>query len=246
MVLLRRIYSAYALVIFIVVFLLLYPFFYLFLQKKSWYVYGHQVNRVWGRLVFFLCFIPYRPFFKSKLKKGQPYVFCANHTSFIDIPALYMSIPGTFSFIGKISLGKVPLFGYMYSRLHILVDRKSPQSRVGSLERASKLIDQGGSISIFPEGTIPKENPQMIEFKDGAFRLAIEKQIPIVPVTIPNNWLILPDNGKYLANPKVCKVIFHEPIQTTGMDSTQVKELKEKTFQIISEELKKQLGHAYR
>jgi 1-acyl-sn-glycerol-3-phosphate acyltransferase len=156
-----------------------------------------------------------------------------------------MSIPGTFSFIGKISLGKVPLFGYMYSRLHILVDRKSPQSRVNSLRKAAEIIDAGGSISIFPEGTIPRENPQMIEFKDGAFRLAIEKQIPIVPVTIVNNWLILPDDGKYLPRIKPCKLIFHEPIPTVGWGLDRVKELKEITFGIISNELKKQLGNAY-
>ncbi|MBY0425368.1 MAG: 1-acyl-sn-glycerol-3-phosphate acyltransferase [Cytophagales bacterium] len=225
---------------------MLYPFFYLALQRKAWYSWGHQINRIWGHIVFTLCFIPYRPEFRSRLAKGQSYVYCANHTSFIDIPTIYMSVPGTFSFIGKISLGKVPLFGYMYSRLHILVDRKSPASRVGSLQKASDLIDEGGSISIFPEGTIPKQNPMLIEFKEGAFRLAIEKQIPIVPVTIPNNWLILPDDGKYLPDIKPCKIIFHEPISTIGMTQENVKDLKEKTFNIISTELKKQLGDAYR
>jgi len=245
MILLRRIYSFYALFIFLGFFLLLYPFFYLFLQRKSWYVHAHQVNRIWGIFVYFFCFIPYRPEFRFKLDKKHSYVYCANHTSFIDIPTLYMSIPGTFSFIGKISLGKVPLFGYMYSRLHILVDRKSPQSRVDSLKKAAAIIDAGGSISIFPEGTIPRENPKMIEFKDGAFRLAIEKQIPIVPVTIVNNWLILPDDGKYLPRIKPCKLIFHEPISTVGWGLDRVKELKEITFGIISNELKKQLGNAY-
>jgi 1-acyl-sn-glycerol-3-phosphate acyltransferase len=108
------------------------------------------------------------------------------------------------------------------------------------LEAAYKAIDKNRSIAIFPEGTIPKDGwPKMISFKDGPFRIAIEKQIPIVPVTFPYNWIILPNNGGFLPNRHLMAIIIHEPIETTGMTLANLEELKEKTFNIINAELKK-------
>ena len=80
----------------------------------------------------------------------------------------------------------------------------------------------------------------MIEFKDGAFRVAIEKQVPIIPVTIPYNWLILPDDGSYTPHRHLMKVIIHEPIETKGMTLDNLDELKSKTYTIIHEELLRQ------
>lgn len=141
--------------------------------------------------------------------------------------------------MGKSSLAKVPLIGYMYSRLNVLVDRKSPKSRAEALAKAGSQIDKGISLVIFPEGTIPETPPFTGPFKDGAFRLAIEKQIPIVPVTIPYNWLILPDDGKWLGKPNIAMAIFHEPISTKGLSLADVKGLMEQTNQVISEEILK-------
>ena len=93
---------------------------------------------------------------------------------------------------------------------------------------------------LFPEGTIPtKGAPNMINFKDGAFILAIEKQIPIVPVTIPYNWIILPNMGQKGLTLKKTKFIMHNPISTVGMSEDNVQELKAKTYEIIDKELKK-------
>jgi len=106
--------------------------------------------------------------------------------------------------------------------------------------KCSQAIENNISVALFPEGTIPKhDNPKLIPFKDGAFRIAIEKQVPIVPVTLPHNWKILPDDGKWLIHRHLMKLIIHEPIETTGMTLEDVDKLKEKTYQIIHEELKK-------
>ena len=106
-----------------------------------------------------------------------------------------------------------------------------------------KAIDEGKSLIVFPEGgMLSLQAPQMSTFKDGAFRTAIEKKIPIVAVTIPFNWKILPDQSPMrLHKSKVC-IIFHEPLETTGMSLDDVGLLKTKTFQIIDLELRQQNG----
>ncbi len=142
-----------------------------------------------------------------------------------------------FAFMGKSSLGKIPLIGYMYGKLNVLVDRKNLKSRANAYNQALMEIDKGKSLVIFSEGTISPTAPYPGIFKDGAFRIAIEKQIPIVPVTIPYNWLILPDDGKWLGKPNKAMAIFHEPIPTKGLTLSDVKWLMEKTHQIISDEV---------
>jgi 1-acyl-sn-glycerol-3-phosphate acyltransferase len=134
----------------------------------------------------------------------------------------------------------VPLFGYMYSRLHITVNRGSVKSKGHAVKRSIQAINEGKSLVIFPEGGIYSKNPpSLTPFKDGAFRAAIEKQIPLVPVTLPTNWLILPDQQEMLLTRGVIKVIFHKPIDTTGMKAEHVNSLKEQVFLVIDNELKK-------
>ena len=107
--------------------------------------------------------------------------------------------------------------------------------------KCGEAIDENISIGIFPEGTIPKNGTyHLIPFKEGAFRTAIEKQVPIVPVTIPYNWIILPDDGKVMPRRHLMKMILHEPIETKGMTLDQVKELSDRTFNIIQKELIRQ------
>ncbi len=164
-------------------------------------------------------------------------MYCPNHTSYIDIPVMLWGVKENFSFMGKSSLAKIPLIGYMYSRLNVLVDRKSLKSRGEAINKAASQLDKGISLVIFPEGTIPDHPPFTGQFRDGAFRLAIEKQIPIVPVTIPYNWLILPDDGKWLGKPNRAMAIFHEPISTKGLTLNDIKWLMDETHQVISAEI---------
>ncbi len=153
--------------------------------------------------------------------------------------------PNNFVFVGKSSIKKAPLFGYMFNRLHIAVNRQSRKSSYTTYLRSSEVIKNGRSLVIFPEGGIVSDNPPlMARFKDGAFRIAIEQQIPIIPVTIPNNWIILPDQKELLLNKGKLKVVFHEPIETVGMSIDNLKSLKEKTFGIMDKELKKNIEYA--
>jgi len=195
------------------------------------------INRIWARLMFIFVFLPTKVEIRGVLDPKRQYIFSPNHFSYLDIPTMGLNPINTI-FVGKSDIGQVPLFGWMYNRLHITVNRASLKSKINSLKRSMEAVEQGKSLVIFAEGgMIAKHPPQMSLFKDGAFRVAIEKQIPIVPVTIPHNWIILPDPENRLHAGKV-KVIFHEPIETTGMTVAQTDELKEKVFTIIDNELK--------
>jgi 1-acyl-sn-glycerol-3-phosphate acyltransferase len=93
---------------------------------------------------------------------------------------------------------------------------------------------------IFPEGGIvSKHPPQMTPFKDGPFRMAIEKQVPIVPITLPYNWIVLPDESGLLFHWHPIKAIVHQPIPTQGMTMEDMPRLKQMTFEVIERELKK-------
>ncbi len=174
---------------------------------------------------------------KKQLKKNQAYVIAPNHFSLLDI-ALMGYIPKPFVFVGKVSLTKIPLFGYMFKKLHITVDRNSLKSRYEAMEKSRIAIDEGKSLVMYPEGGIRTENPpELASFKNGPFKIAIEKQIPLVPVTIPFNYVILPDNGKLLMRPIRPILVIHSPIETKGLRTENVAELREKTYEIINREL---------
>ncbi|MBX9850702.1 MAG: 1-acyl-sn-glycerol-3-phosphate acyltransferase [Cytophagaceae bacterium] len=237
---LRKLYRLWCVFWFILVFLLLFPFFVLFIQKKSWHKHGHFLNKIWAHIVFNAVFLPRDIEYRFRPQKNKAYVYCANHASYFDIPCLAYVLEGHFLFIGKASLMKVPLFGYMFRGLYIAVDRESKMSKYKTMVQCAEALSNNISIAIFPEGTIPRTNtPQLIPFKEGAFRVAIEKQIPIVPVTFPYNWIILPDDGKFLPKRHLMKVIVHDAIETKGMTIDDIEALKEKTFNVIDKEIRK-------
>ncbi|MDB5255629.1 MAG: plsC [Chitinophagaceae bacterium] len=223
---------------FLVFFLLLFPFFVLFIQRESWKKYGHMMNKVWAHVVFWTCGLKTDVRYKFKPNPKESYVYCVNHSSYLDIPSLCYSLPGYFVLIGKSSLAKIPLFGYMFTNLYISVDRKSPKSRYDAMKKSMETIDKGLSLTVFPEGTIPRNAPQMGPFKDGAFRTAIEKQVPVVPVAIINNWKILPDDGQFIPRLYPMITVVCEPIITKGMTMDDLKLLQQKTYDALRNEIK--------
>ncbi|MDN4166905.1 lysophospholipid acyltransferase family protein [Cytophagales bacterium LB-30] len=234
---LRRLYSLYALLVFVVVFILLLPLFMLIIPIKPLHRFTGSLNYLWGILFFGLIGMPVVRKMETKLDKRKAYVFCANHFSYLDIPSFAFT-PVPYVFVGKSELSAIPLFGYMFKRLHIMVDRGNLRSRYQVIKRSQEAIDEGKSLVIFPEGGIITKNPpEMVKFKDGAFRSAIDKQIPIVPVTIPSNWIILPDDGRFLLNFAKMRVIYHSPIETKGMTLDDVEQLKNMTYQVIQKAL---------
>jgi 1-acyl-sn-glycerol-3-phosphate acyltransferase len=190
-------------------------------------------------MYYTLSFIPIKKIYSPKLDFSKQYIFCSNHFSYLDIPAIGINKVRPV-FVGKHTLGKIPLFGYMYRNIHITLDRDNLKSRYSAMEKGGAELDAGHNLVIFPEGGIMSKNPpQMARFKDGAFRLAIEKQVPIVPITIPYNWILLPDDGQLMLHPHQNLVIFHDPIETKCLTIDDMEILKKQVYDVIDEELKK-------
>jgi 1-acyl-sn-glycerol-3-phosphate acyltransferase len=236
----RVIHTFWSVLVFNLVFVVLFPFFLVPIFFSSKHKLTGILNRIWAKSFFTLSFLKYKVEYRAQLDATKKYIFCPNHFSYLDIPAMGLNKINTV-FVGKNDMEKVPLFGFMYRKLHITVNRSSLRSRGETQLRSIQAVEAGKNLVIYPEGGIvTADPPQMRPFKDGAFRTAIEKQITIVPVTIPFNWIILPDQ-KYLHLYRgTVKVIFHEPIETAGMSLENIKELKEKVFGVIANEIKKQ------
>lgn len=237
--LLHRIYSTYSLAMFGLGFLLMLPFFLLLIFVPPLRPYLHLVHKVWAIFFLGMSGVPWKMIYYFRPVKNQQYIICANHFSILDI-ATTAFLPINFIFVGKSSLGKIPLFGYMFRKLHISVDRNSLKDRYKALKESMKAIDEGKSLVMFPEGGVLTDcPPQMSRFKEGPFRVAIEKQIPILPVTIPYNWLILPDDKSYLLYPRRAYVVVHPPIETKGLGLADIPKLQQQLYEIINSELKK-------
>jgi len=178
---------------------------------------------------------------EAHLDKNGTYIFCSNHTSYLDTVSTYLATPIYFHFMGKAELLKVPMFRIFFWRMDIPVDRTS---RIGShkaFNRASDDLKKGISIAIFPEGTILNTAPKLHRFKNGPFKLAIDNQVPIVPITFKNNWVILPNGRKAKkgGRPAKMQIVIHKPIETKGMTDNDIEKLKLTLHDIINNELRK-------
>lgn len=129
----------------------------------------------------------------------SPVVYVANHSNFLDIILAYGLVPDYFHFMAKDSLTKVPLFRILFQNSHIPFDRHNPREAMRAFIRARNDIKAGRSIFIFPEATQNTAAPQLLPFKDGAFRLALATGVPIVPVVFHNNYRLLPYQRKLFA-----------------------------------------------
>ena len=242
MKILKGLYTAYGLFVFTLFFLTLFPGFLVPILFPKKYKLVGVLNRWWGRLVFTSIGMPYSVEYKSQLDPNKQYIFCPNHFSYLDIASLGLNEHNAI-FVGKSDMENIPLFGYMYRKLHITVDRSKLKSRYSTMVKTLEALEEGKSLVIFPEGgIITEKDPVMARFKDGAFRASIEKQIALVPVTIPYNWIILPPN-EFLITWRKMKVIFHEPIEPAGMTLNDIEALKIKTREIIETELMKHVNH---
>ncbi|ARS33973.1 lysophospholipid acyltransferase family protein [Pontibacter actiniarum] len=237
----HRIYTTWCVTWFVLPFVVTYPLQVVLLRKKRWHRYLHNVNRFWSTSALRMFLTPLQVEWRMKLNRGQRYVFTPNHSSYLDIPVVLHAIPGFINFVGKSDLCKVPLWGKVYEQLYISVDRKSATSSARSYIKSVKTLEEGRSLVIFPEGTIPKTaGKELMAFKDGPFRIAIEKQLPVVPVTMPYNQHFLPDlDGKLKVRWHPLKIVVHEPIETKGLTLEDLPQLKEQVSRIIQTELEK-------
>ena len=197
-----------------------FPFFALGLRYLSNHRSLIRLSMRCSQLWFVCSALRWRIRYEKELKVGQSYVFCANHNSYLDVPSIFLTNQ-PLVFVGKSALAHIPLFGYMYRRMHIMVNRDNLRSRYNVLEAAQAALKENKSLVFFPEGGIhSKYPPCLAPFKKGAFRVAITSQVPIVPITIMYNWMIMP---KYARQPPYrpythrVELLIHTPISTQNL-----------------------------
>lgn len=192
-----------------------------------------QLSRIWMAVWLPLAGIRLVIKGREKFIKGENYVVVCNHNSFMDVPVTSPGIPGGNKTIAKIEMAKIPLFGLIYRRGSVLVDRKSEESRLKSYTYMKRVLEMGLHMCIYPEGTRNKSNNPLKEFKDGAFRLAIETGKPVIPSVLFNTKKVLPQHKVFYFWPSKIEMHFLDPVETKDLQMTDVKQLRESIFQTM-------------
>jgi 1-acyl-sn-glycerol-3-phosphate acyltransferase len=219
-------------------FLFFFPLVVLFISREKWFPIVFKLIKCWAYYCLWVSGIRYHITSEAKLNPNVAYIFCPNHSSILDIIVSYVAIPQYFHFMGKAELTKIPLFKIFFKRMNISVDRSSLKASYGAYQRAHDDLQKGISIGIFPEATIPDCTPKLGPMKNGAFKLAIENQIAIVPITYVNTWKIMPDIDKTCGGkPGTVFIYLHQPIATKGMTAADLKTLREATAASIESKL---------
>ncbi|NEU10476.1 1-acyl-sn-glycerol-3-phosphate acyltransferase [Flavihumibacter sp. R14] len=189
--------------------------------------------RLWGWAVSLLGLLPVRSRNRNIYDKKKAYIFVSNHNSYLDSVAVVVSVPLPFKPLGKIEMNRVPIFGMIYRRLVIMIDRKSPESRQQGEAELSNQLKQGQSILIFPEGSMNRSEQPLTEFYDGAFRLAIDTQTPIAPMVILNARKLFPRDKPLDLRPGIISCIFSQPVQVKGLTMDDLPVLKQDVYKIM-------------
>lgn len=220
--------------------IILFPILVLCTISERTYFIFFAIARLWAAIIIYGmgCF----PIIKreAKMDPKQSYMLVANHTSMTDIMMMLLISKNPFVFVGKKELAKIPIFGFFYRRTCILVDRKNPRSRKAVFDRARERLNDGVGICIFPEGGVPEDEDLILDtFKDGAFRLAIEQQIPVLPITLFDNKKRFPFHF-FKGGPGKMGATVHESIPTDHMELSRDKiRFRESVRNIILSDLQK-------
>mgnify|MGYP003546794504 FL=1 len=219
------------------VILVLSPLLVLSLASDKLYRFFFMLARIWAYIVFYGTGFSKKIITKQKFDRSKSYMITANHSSMMDIMLMLILIKNPLVFVGKKELAKMPVFGYFYKRACILVDRSSAASRQQTMIMAAQKLGNGLSVCIFPEGGVSDDESLVLdEFKDGAFRLAIDFEIPVVPLTFVGLKKMFP--FRFFAGcPGVVKVYQHPFIETNGLTQVNKPDLKQETRHLIIQPL---------
>ena len=234
---LTLLYRIWFYILVLVPIIVLFPFILATILSEKTYPLFFKIARLWSKIILIGMGFNYSIEGDEVFEDGKSYMLVANHTSMTDIMLMLIAVKNhPFVFVGKKELAKIPIFGFIYKRVCILVDRANSKSRYQVFERAQKRIHQGLSICIFPEGGVPEEHIVLDEFKDGAFRIAIEHGLPIVP-------MVFFDNKKrfsytfFSGSPGKMRAKIYPIIETKGKTLEDKNALKQQVREIILQPL---------
>lgn len=223
-------------VLILITIIIMSPFLLILTAKEEYYPTFWKMIRIWAKVLVYGMGFRLKINNDEEIDRNKSYMFCPNHASLMDPFVLIVLSKNPIVFVGKQELVKIPIFGFFYKKVVIMVDRSSPKSRKRVYEMAKKRLQNGTSMAIFPEGLVPTENVVLAPFKNGAFSLAIEFEMQIVPqVYYDCKRLFSWDFFK--GNPGVFRIHQHKFIDTSGLKIEDIPVLKQKVFDIIYNDL---------
>ncbi len=199
---------------------------------KFW---GYYPAVVWGKLMTWIALVRVTVRGRENIASGRSYVFVANHQSAFDIFSIYGWLGHNFKWMMKLSLRKVPLVGFACEKAgHIFVERKNPAGIRRTMEYAERQLKKNMSVVVFPEGS-RSANGKIAAFKRGAFMLATEFNLPVVPISVNGAYDVMPRNAK-LPRPGHIIITIHKTIEAPdgGHD---LQHLMQESHRIISKDL---------
>lgn len=242
----RALWKSFFVLNFVLGLIVLYPIFFILLTREDWFVHAFALMRFWARWVLHIPGIRVQVMHEEKEFKG-PCVIVANHTSYLDIVVSYIVFHDYFVYMGKLEIDKAPLLRIFFRErngragMNLYVDRKTRAGSYKAFLQAGEKLEQGVRVFMYPEGGIESQG-QLKPFKNGAFRLALDHQVPIVPVTFLNNWRLLQNGGffKSFGRPGLARVIVHKAVPTVGLTEEDLIPLRQQVRNTIAQTLKQQ------
>jgi len=196
------------------------PFLLLMKWKRS-YRFLHSLRRLFLKLQLPLAGVIIRKRIEGKLPQPGA-IFCFNHSSMLDILIPIAAMNRQIRFVGKSELMKIPLFGIVFRTLDIPIDRESALKSYDALGGAVKMLHSGIDIFIAPEGTTSIKAPQLLPFRNGAFWLAEQAEVPIVPVVFLDNWRLFHYDRKFDGRPGIYRMTMSEPVPAASAEELKV------------------------
>ncbi len=194
-------------------------------------------KHVWGAWILFWMGFRLKLDNQADIDPKQSHIVIGNHTSMLDIMVFFKVFYQPLVFVGKIELAKLPVFGFLYKKSNILVDRKSSKSRKEVFDQVVKFIKKGNSIAVYPEGGVPDDTSILLApFKNGAFRMAIEHKLPILPIVCYDNKRRFPYDI-FKGSPGTLRVKILPVIHTDQLTLDDAKELRDLSYNLIYNEL---------
>lgn len=236
---LQWIYCIYAFILFVTIMLVLFPF--VIIASFFGRIRGgnaiFKLCRVWADTWFPLIFIFPRRSFEVPHNKSKPYIFVINHGSLLDAALLPKAFRQHVRPLGKVEMTKIPVFGFIYRRAIVTVDRNDAGNRAQSIRILKSIIGKGISVLIFPEGTYNETKLPLKDFYNGAFRVAIETQTPIKPVLFLHAYERMHHQNVFSLNPGKCRIVFLDEIPVAGLGLRDTEDLKWKVYEVMERKL---------
>ncbi|MBX2985045.1 MAG: 1-acyl-sn-glycerol-3-phosphate acyltransferase [Bacteroidia bacterium] len=235
---LQSTYAIWFAIVFAFTFIPLYPVFLILLSHKSGYYLANKLRKLWALLIMLFSglWISIKKE-NQNMKSSLPCIYVSNHSSYLDILCMSIIARGNYMFLAKKELKKIPLFRVFFRTVDVAVDRKNNVEAAKSYKQTEERIKEGYSFIIYPEGTIGNQAPRLASFKNGAFKLAIENELPIVPVTMLDNYKRLVHKNGISGSPGQMRTVIHNPIETKGLTKEDIPALKSKVYTIIENTL---------